>query len=146
MASSLAAYSVRRNEERRSACCPAIVPQARARYIRRMVDHADTLHHYFRILRPDALEGCVREHRFAPPRRWRFDLAWPAERLAVEVDGGRWQSGGGRHATAGDYVKLRAAVTLGWRVLRFTSGEVTSDPQSCIDEIIDHLIPILDKP
>ena len=97
VASGLAARSVWRSEEvrNRSACCPAIVPQARARYIRGMVDHADTLHHYFRLLRPDALEGCVREHRFAPPRRWRFDLAWPAERLAVEVDGGRWQSGGG---------------------------------------------------
>ena len=110
-----------------------------------MVDHAETLYHYFLQLSPDALDGCEREHRFAPPRRWRFDLAWPAVMLAVEVDGGRWQSGGGKHATAGDYVKLRAAVTLGWRVLRFTSGEVTSDPQSCIDEVVANLEQTLDK-
>ena len=34
-----------------------------------MVDHADTLHHYFRILRPDALEGCVRELKFNPANK-----------------------------------------------------------------------------
>ena len=43
-------------------------------------------------------------------------------------------------------MKLRAAVTLGWRVLRFTSGEVTSDPQSCIDEVVTNLEQTLDKP
>jgi hypothetical protein len=27
----------------------------------------------------------IREHRFAPSRRWRFDLAWPFSRLALET-------------------------------------------------------------
>ena len=111
-----------------------------------MVDHADTLHHYFRLLRPDALDGCERELKFNPAnKRQRFDLAWPDKWLAVEVDGGQWKPGGGKHGSAADYRKLRAAVTLGWRVLRFTSGEVTSDPQSCIDEVVANLEQTLDK-
>jgi hypothetical protein len=30
----------------------------------------------------------VAEYAFAKPRRWRFDRAWPAYRLAVELEGG----------------------------------------------------------
>lgn len=30
----------------------------------------------------------VREHRFHPTRRWRFDFAWPDEKVALEVEGG----------------------------------------------------------
>ena len=68
----------------------------------------------------------VREYRFAPPRRWRFDLAWPERRIAVEVDGGTWV--GGRHVRGAGYeadcVKLNEATIAGWRVLRVTSRMV----------------------
>ena len=66
------------------------------------------------------------EHPFARDwgRRWRFDFAWPDLRLAVEVDGGIWIPGGGRHNRGAGYEadveKLNVAVILGWRVLRFT--------------------------
>jgi len=67
-----------------------------------------------------------REHRFAPPRRWRFDFAWPALMVAVEAEGGTWA--GGRHTTGtgfrADCQKYNAAVELGWRVLRFTGTEI----------------------
>ena len=67
--------------------------------------------------------------------------------LAVEVDGGQLAARRRRHASGWQTtVKLRAAVTLGWRVLRFTSGEVTSDPLSCIDEVVTNLEQTLDKP
>ena len=70
----------------------------------------------------------VRELRFAPPRRWRFDVAWPERLLAVEVDGGSWV--GGRHTRGvgfeSDCRKLNTAVLLGWRVLRVTPGMVAS--------------------
>lgn len=64
-----------------------------------------------------------REFAFAAPdRAWRFDLAWPEVKLALEVDGGAWIEGGGRHNRGkgfeGDQAKLNAAVLLGWRVLR----------------------------
>ena len=29
-----------------------------------------------------------REYRFAPPRRWREDFAWPQARLLIEIEGG----------------------------------------------------------
>jgi very-short-patch-repair endonuclease len=74
------------------------------------------------------LPSPVAEHRFAKDikRRWRFDLAWPAAMLAVEVDGGTWS--GGRHVTGrgfeGDCEKLNTATLMGWRVLRFTTDMV----------------------
>lgn len=59
-------------------------------------------------------------------RAWRLDLAWPADMLAVEVDGATWTQG--RHTRGlgyeADCEKLNAAVLLGWRVLRFTYGMV----------------------
>ena len=71
----------------------------------------------------------VREHRFAPPRRWRFDLAMPGKMIAVEVDGGTWT--GGRHVRGDGYErdcrKLNAATALGWRVWRLTTA-MAADP------------------
>lgn len=70
----------------------------------------------------------IREARFHHVRQWRFDFAWPARRLAVEVEGGEWVRG--RHQRpkgfAKDTEKYNAAVALGWRVLRFTGGQVRS--------------------
>jgi very-short-patch-repair endonuclease len=66
------------------------------------------------------------EVRFHPKRRWRFDLAWPEIKLAVEVEGGVWTNG--RHSRGKgfteDCVKYNSAVELGWRVLRFTTEQV----------------------
>jgi very-short-patch-repair endonuclease len=75
----------------------------------------------------------VRELRFAPPRRWRFDWAWPAALVAVEIDGGQWAANGGRHNSDKDREKLNAAAALGWRVLRFSGAMLTTDPVGCVD-------------
>lgn len=79
-------------------------------------------------LRASVITGYVREFKFAPGRRWRFDFAWWNERLAVEVEGGTWS--GGRHVRPGgfelDCEKYNRAVLLGWRVLRFTARQVQS--------------------
>ena len=60
------------------------------------------------------------EWRFHPDRKWRFDLAWPGHRLALEVEGGVWT--GGRHSRGkgmkADMEKYNAATLMGWRVLR----------------------------
>jgi very-short-patch-repair endonuclease len=68
------------------------------------------------------------EHRFAPPRRWRFDFAWPANLVAVEVDGGAWV--GGRHTTGSgfhaDCEKMSVAASIGWRVLHLDREMVES--------------------
>ena len=42
------------------------------------------------VYAPSLLETVSDEHRFFKPRRWRFDFAWPARMVAVEIDGGRW--------------------------------------------------------
>lgn len=91
----------------------------------RTTDMADAL---ARQCRAVGLPDPVRELRFAPPRRWRFDLCWPSpeHRLACEVDGGVFV--GGRHTSGVGYTndcqKLNEAVVLGWRVLRFTPAMV----------------------
>ena len=61
-----------------------------------------------------------REHRFAPPRGWRFDFASPEDFIAFEIEGGVWT--GGRHNRPRGFIndaeKYNAAAALGWRVFR----------------------------
>lgn len=84
-----------------------------------------------------ALRGppLVREHRFAPPRRWRFDFAHPASRVAVELEGGVWNRG--RHnrplGFIADCEKYSAAALAGWTVVRLTEGQITEEK---VEEII----------
>lgn len=70
----------------------------------------------------------VPEHRFAPPRRWRIDVAligiWPI--VAVEIDGGAFIAG--RH-TRGvgvekDNEKIAALALHGYRFIRVTPRQV----------------------
>ncbi len=67
-----------------------------------------------------------REYRFAPPRRWRLDLAWPAKKVAVEVEGATYSRG--RHTRGSgfqkDAEKHNAAALAGWRVLRVTARDI----------------------
>jgi hypothetical protein len=81
-----------------------------------------------RLLRSVGLPAPVREHRFHPVRRWRFDYAWLEQKVALEVDGGVWT--GGRHTRGAGFVKdmekLNAAVVAGWRVVRVVPGNLCS--------------------
>ena len=80
-----------------------------------------------------------REHRFAPPRRWRFDFAFLKRKLAVEVEGGIWN--GGRHTRGKGYqhdlAKYNAASRLGWVVLRYSTEMVESG--DAIQEVLEVL-------
>tara|TARA_R110002020_G_scaffold47968_1_gene137144 strand:- start:326 stop:679 length:354 start_codon:yes stop_codon:yes gene_type:complete len=62
----------------------------------------------------------VREHRFHPSRKWRFDFAWPDQMVAVEIQGGVWTRGKhGRGAgLVSSFEKNNAAAILGWWVLQ----------------------------
>ncbi|HEY7313861.1 MAG TPA: hypothetical protein VH643_31215 [Gemmataceae bacterium] len=62
------------------------------------------------VLQAAGLPPPNREHRFAPPRRWRFDLAWPSLRLALEIEGGTWT--GGRHVRGKGYENDREKYNL----------------------------------
>lgn len=63
-------------------------------------------------------------------RRWRFDFAFPAEMLAVELQGGTWVAGSRAHghgySAESDAEKLTVAAILGWRVLAFTARQVNA--------------------
>jgi len=73
-------------------------------------------------IRAAKLPPPVREFRFHPTRKWRFDFAWPDCRIALEIDGATWT--GGRHTRGAgfeaDAEKLNEAAMLGWRVFRAT--------------------------
>lgn len=68
------------------------------------------------------------EHRFdeLAGRRWRFDLAWIPQRIAMEIDGGVYAQG--RHTRGrgfeADCEKLNEALLQGWRVFRYSTGQV----------------------
>lgn len=76
------------------------------------------------ILESIGLPAPAREYRFAPPRLWRFDYAWPDRRLALEIEGGTYS--GGRHVRGKGYErdceKYNAAALAGWMVLRVTTA------------------------
>lgn len=69
------------------------------------------------------------QYRFAPPRRWTVDLCWLTfGNLVVEVEGGHWIPGGGRHNRASgfekDMEKYNELALRGFRLLRVTPKQV----------------------
>lgn len=74
------------------------------------------------LCRSDLGVECVAEYRFHTRRKWRFDYAIPAYRIAIEIDGGVWVYG--RHNRAEGYIadlqKFNEAAAAGWLVLKFT--------------------------
>lgn len=77
------------------------------------------------------------EHRFSTKRLFRFDIAFPSERIAIEIEGGIWSRG--RHSRPSgmlkDMDKYNLAAELGWRVFRYDTGKVTKDPLSIVEQI-----------
>lgn len=61
-----------------------------------------------------------REWRFDDTRKWKFDFAFPSQRLAVEVEGQRHRTYAGHR---GDCEKFNEATRQGWRILRFQSSQ-----------------------
>lgn len=97
------------------------------------------------LCRSDLKIECVKEFRFHPTRRWRFDYAIPEYKIAVEVEGGVWI--GGRHTSPtgflGDIEKYNTATVMGWRVLRTTPDKLhSSETLRLIRDAIDNLIKL----
>lgn len=69
-----------------------------------------------------------REHRFHDTRKWRFDFAWPAQKIAVEVEGGVFIQG--RHSRGAsmlaDMEKYNAASEAGWKLFRYGKPHIRS--------------------
>lgn len=81
-----------------------------------------------RQMQEAGLPEAEREYKFHKIRRWRFDFAWPALMVAVEVHGGLW--GRGRHNSepgfSNDCEKEATAQIMGWKVIRVTSAMIKS--------------------
>lgn len=94
-----------------------------------------------------AAEGYPAETEFIfhPSRKWRFDLAYPQVKLAIEVDGrGRHQQEKGERE---DQQKINAATEMGWRVLRYPAGSVkTHKRRARIVEQITRILLGVDEP
>ena len=67
------------------------------------------------------------EYRFHPVRKWRFDFAFPDQKVAVEMEG-LLPGAGGRHQRITGYradtKKYNAATCLGWRILRYAPQDL----------------------
>ena len=83
--------------------------------------------------RRDRAGGCS-GHPFGP---WRIDLAFPQQKVAVEVDGWAWHVDAERFRT--DRRKQNALVRAGWDPLRFTWHDLDGRPAAVLAEICDTL-------
>ncbi len=73
----------------------------------------------------------VQEHQPIDGRRFRIDIAFVERKVAVEVDGWTYH-GKHRSAHAKDRQRQNLLVAEGWRVLRFTTGEIFGDLTSVL--------------
>src|SRR5262245_40801928 len=106
-----------------------VLPEVAAQLPPDQVDGADTLKALIHLF-GDPFPPYESEYFPFEDSDHRIDLAWPQPeyRLAVEVDGGRWAAGGGRHMGDDDYRKINKLVLNGWRVLRFPTTILRNDP------------------
>lgn len=99
----------------------------------------------------------VCELQFHTSRKWRFDYAIPAHKIAIEVEGGAFKSRtfvnkkgkeittiGGRHNSGTGFIndmeKYNAGTTLGWRILRVTPENLLKqNTLDLISQIINNL-------
>ena len=81
------------------------------------------------VLKQQGIPKPVFELKFHPTRKWRFDLAWPDQKVALEVQGGIWT--GGRHnrpaAMLKEWEKLNTAAGMGWRMLYCQPSDLLMD-------------------
>jgi very-short-patch-repair endonuclease len=80
----------------------------------------------WKLLKGPAL---VEQHRFHPTRRWRFDFAHLASKVAIEIQGGIWSHGA--HVRGAQYQRDRAKIVmaqeLGWIVYELTDRQITGE-------------------
>lgn len=96
-----------------------------------MARHAATGVSFDRLCELSGLPRPIPEYRFSPPRKWRFDYAWPAVQgggLALEVQGGLFVAG--RHSRGAallkEHEKLNEACAQGWGILYTTPDQLES--------------------
>lgn len=109
---------------------PATWPKPRAPKRSPRLPVAPAAHPYLKLVTALCADRAwplpVSEYQFNPDRRWRFDLAWPEQYIAVEIQGGLFTQG--RHTQAAalrrEYEKLNDAAIAGWCVLLILPEDV----------------------
>lgn len=89
-----------------------------------------------------------REVAAIPGRRFRFDFAWPAERVAVEIQGGTFAAGRSAHSGASirrDHEKHNLATIEGWTLLYFNARDMTKKALPATVEMIRRVLGRTDR-
>ncbi len=75
------------------------------------------------------------EFRFHPLRKWRMDMAWIAQRVYLECDGGLWINGGHNRGAQmkKDWEKMNTASGMGWRILKCEPKDL------CTQETVEYI-------
>lgn len=86
-------------------------------------------------MRYPQLSGLVREYEFTRTcgRKFRFDFAIPAEKIAIELDGYRTHASS-PEAFADHTARQNEVVEDGWRLIRFTGKHINDDAHGCVYE------------
>jgi very-short-patch-repair endonuclease len=86
------------------------------------------------LLREAGFVGWIANHGVAAGARWyEIDIAFPQERLALEVDGRAFHSDS--TAFQRDRRRQNDLVAAGWTVLRFTWSDITDRPEETLGRI-----------
>lgn len=97
-----------------------------------------------RLCRASGIPAPSPEFKFAMHlgRRWRFDWAWPEPRVALEIDGGVFLPGGGRHTRGAGYrrdaEKLNEAAIAGWVVLHVLPEQLSTHALDLVRRALDY--------
>lgn len=101
-----------------------------------MTNSNDMFRYVWKALAPD-MPPFAFEYTFMPFRRWRFDCAWPPQRVAVEIEGGVYTRG--RHTRASGFIedieKYNAAASYGWLLFRTTPQILENNPLQTVTPI-----------
>jgi len=93
---------------------------------------------YWRGLGGPELKRVFRSH---VERQWRADFAHVESRTLIEIKGGLYVEGGGRHNRSAGFIadaeKYLEAALDGWRVLRLTEFQITAPT---VERIIRHVL------
>ncbi|HEV3472603.1 MAG TPA: DUF559 domain-containing protein [Actinomycetota bacterium] len=67
-------------------------------------------------------------------RRFVIDYAYPAEKVAIELDGYRWHSSPDRLVS--DRRRGNSIVLAGWTLVRFTDPDVKQEPRQVVASVL----------
>jgi len=88
--------------------------------------HKTKYGHFIKLCVAEGLPAPIPEVYFAKPRMWRWDMAWPTQKVCVEIMGGLYRNGGHNRGPQyeKDMEKFNAGQLQGWCILQFTPAQL----------------------